>query len=209
MLIRSLNTPEILASYEERKAWELDMEKSLSPFLDELKALEVAMPTGKSHNNIATILSQAMKKGGSVITLRKTKSALNAAIRWSSSKFNHYKKSDVINSIYQAINDDSVTYAIGLEYTTGTFSAGSTGSASSNQNFSTSFNGYSNYQLLTFLGHHYLLCDSTDILTFSNASSQQLHDICLDKDYLNRKEEIVRKLDAAKSEYRAKNPYPS
>ena len=84
----------------------------------------------EKHLSLSDLLSSLLS-ANKVVDIAPSKSALSKVIKWSSSKFNEYKKADFIELVMNELTRESPKYA-SRHFTSGSYGAGSTGNGRSN-----------------------------------------------------------------------------
>ncbi|WP_299994528.1 hypothetical protein [uncultured Clostridium sp.] len=74
-------------------------------------------------NNIADLVEEirSLILNNVVIQIKPSKSSLRSIIKYSSSKFNEYKKEEVIDIILKSLNEEITDYIIAKQFISGTY----------------------------------------------------------------------------------------
>lgn len=136
-------------------------------------------------NASAAFVNEMTNKCDSIIC-RSTKSDLNRYIRWSSSRYNQWKKSDFIDKII-TLSKANVTHYDSGEVVAGSYGAGSVGhgNAFGTSNYSTRGTGGS-YRLISLDGFIYVfLLESTQVILLEGACYPTIQEIRADGNHIN------------------------
>ncbi len=98
-----------------------------------------------------------------LIEISPVKSALSKVLKWSSSKFNEYKKSDVIELIMRDLSRENVKYA-SQHFTSGSYGAGATGNGRSNYGIK---GAGGDYEVIAYDLNTYIF-DGNQIISFAS-----------------------------------------
>jgi len=97
------------------------------------------------------------------VALAPKRKDINAAIKWSSSKFNEYTKSQFVEIVLKMISRESAAYASDL-FTAGSYGAGGTGNASSNYEVK---GAGGDYTLISY-DHNTYIFDGNTVFNFTS-----------------------------------------
>ncbi|RZD19647.1 hypothetical protein [Pseudoalteromonas sp. MEBiC 03485] len=128
-------------------------------------------------NASATFVNKVAKKS-EVLLCRAIKSELNPLIRWSTSRFNEWKKSDFIDKVITLTKTNASHYDSG-EVVAGSFGAGSVGhgGAFGTSNYATKGAG-GTYRIVCLDGYVYVfLLDSNQVILFEGDCYPLVHEL--------------------------------
>lgn len=158
MLLSGLFDPELVDKLD---AYNKQRDIAISDFKATWK--NSAFELEEAHTSLSDQLSLLLAEN-KVIEIAPTKSALNKVIKWSSSKFNEYKKCEFIETVMEELTRKSPKYT-SRHFTSGSYGAGSTGNARSNYGIKGTGG---DYEVITYGLNTYIVHGETVISFLSN-----------------------------------------